>query len=56
MVCSEEDEGIMIDDEDMLSGEQATRRRSEAISQNDEMKLLWKELQAGKLLNFFKLF
>lgn len=44
MVCSEEDEGIMIDDEDMLSGEQATRRRSEAISQNDEMKLLWKEL------------
>lgn len=44
MICSEEDEGTMVDDEEMLSEKQATRRRSEAISQNDEMKLLWKEL------------
>lgn len=43
-VCSEEDGDKTIDDEEMLVEEHATRRRSEAIVQNDEMKLLWKEL------------
>lgn len=44
MVCSEEDGDKIIDDEELLVEEHATRRRSEAIVQNDEMKLLWKEL------------
>src|SRR5574344_125461 len=44
LLCSEEHAGTLVDDEAMLSEKQATRRRSEAISRNDEMKLLWKEL------------
>jgi hypothetical protein len=44
MIDSEEDGNSFIDDEELLAEDNATRTRTEAIIQNDEMKILWQEL------------